>query len=112
MRATVSRSNRERKPWNQRWPGDPKTFKNVSPWELRPSKADPRQPCGADLRDGLAAELLLKISPALTVYAELSRLFGWQLYDLGVLIGQVGDAAGWGLAADAGVGSVVVVPVQ
>jgi hypothetical protein len=31
---------------------------------------------------------------------------------LDVLSGQVGDAAGWGLAADAGVGSVVVVPVQ
>ena len=31
---------------------------------------------------------------------------------LGVLIGQVGDAAGWWVAADAGVGSVVVVPVQ
>lgn len=31
---------------------------------------------------------------------------------LGVLLGQVGDAAGWGSAADSGVGSVVVVPVQ
>jgi hypothetical protein len=29
-----------------------------------------------------------------------------------VLIGQVGDAAGWCVAAEAGVGSVVVVPVQ
>ncbi|GAB2766941.1 hypothetical protein GCM10027072_77450 [Streptomyces bullii] len=37
---------------------------------------------------------------------------GTTLDDLGVLSGQVGDAAGWGLAADAGVGSVVVVPVQ
>jgi ADP-ribose pyrophosphatase YjhB (NUDIX family) len=35
-----------------------------------------------------------------------------QVLVLGVLSGQVGDAAGWGLAADAGVGSVVVVPVQ
>ena len=31
---------------------------------------------------------------------------------LAVLFGQVGDAAGWCLAVDAGVGSVVVVPVQ
>ncbi len=31
---------------------------------------------------------------------------------LGVLSGEVGDAAGWGVAADSGVGSVVVVPVQ
>jgi hypothetical protein len=29
-----------------------------------------------------------------------------------VLFGEVGDAAGWWVAADAGVGSVVVVPVQ
>ncbi|GAA5215957.1 hypothetical protein GCM10023323_67060 [Streptomyces thinghirensis] len=29
-----------------------------------------------------------------------------------MLCGQVGDAAGWWVAADAGVGSVVVVPVQ
>ncbi len=29
-----------------------------------------------------------------------------------MLSGQVGDAAGWWVAADAGVGSVVVVPVQ
>ncbi len=32
--------------------------------------------------------------------------------DLVVLSGEVGDAAGWGVAADSGVGSVVVVPVQ
>jgi hypothetical protein len=31
---------------------------------------------------------------------------------LGVLSGEVGDAAGWWVAADAGVGSVVVVTVQ
>ncbi len=31
---------------------------------------------------------------------------------LAVLFGQVGDAAGWWVAADAGVGPVVVVPVQ
>ncbi|MBA9049593.1 hypothetical protein BJ996_006324 [Streptomyces phaeogriseichromatogenes] len=31
---------------------------------------------------------------------------------LGVLSGEVGDAAGWWMAADAGVGSVVVVPVE
>ncbi|CAK7282782.1 hypothetical protein SGPA1_20757 [Streptomyces misionensis JCM 4497] len=34
------------------------------------------------------------------------------LDDLAVLFGQVGDAAGWWVAVDAGVGSVVVVPVQ
>lgn len=34
------------------------------------------------------------------------------LRGLVVLSGEVGDAAGWWLAADAGVGSVVVVPVE
>ncbi|GLW19915.1 hypothetical protein Stsp01_66580 [Streptomyces sp. NBRC 13847] len=33
-------------------------------------------------------------------------------HGLDVLSGQVGDAAGWGVAADSGVGSVVVVAVK
>ncbi|CAK7287016.1 putative Cyclohexanone monooxygenase [Streptomyces misionensis JCM 4497] len=40
------------------------------------------------------------------------RLRAAGLQPLGVLSGQVGDAAGWWVAVDAGVGSVVVVPVQ
>jgi hypothetical protein len=42
-------------------------------------------------------------------FARLHPLYGARL---GVLTGQVGDAAGRFFAADSGVGSVVVVPVQ
>ena len=79
------------------------------------------QPDGARIHD-----LLIRgrqpgeIIPLATLTHELNGGADWPMvgdwervtFDLVVLSGQVGDAAGCGVAADSGVGSVVVVPVQ